>query len=109
MGFPHLDDTNADVLAQQAFQCLIPKERHCDEKLSVIFIPIRQTDDKTQWHGRGIDLGVETPWRHDGKPSCMSKQTVTLVYWFWRWLKGDQRPYNKLLDFMTIIQHETYE
>ncbi len=24
------------------------------------------------------------PWRYDGKASCMSKQTVTLLYWFWR-------------------------
>ncbi len=25
-----------------------------------------------------------TPWRYDGKASCMSKQTVSLLYWFWR-------------------------
>ncbi len=24
------------------------------------------------------------PWQYDGKASCMSKQIVTLLYWFWR-------------------------
>ncbi len=29
-------------------------------------------------------LSGGTPWRYDGKASCMSKQAVTLLYWFWR-------------------------
>ncbi len=32
-------------------------------------------------------LSCGTPWRYDGKASCMSKQTVTLLYWFWRPVK----------------------
>ncbi len=23
------------------------------------------------------------PWQYDGKASCMSKHTVTRLYWFW--------------------------
>ncbi len=29
-----------DVLADQSFQCLTPKERHRDEQLSILFMPI---------------------------------------------------------------------
>ncbi len=25
-----------------------------------------------------------TPWQYDGKASCMNRQTVSLLYWFWR-------------------------
>ncbi len=28
-------------------------------------------------------LSGKTPLRYDGKASCMSKQSVTLLYWFW--------------------------
>ncbi len=29
-------------------------------------------------------LSGKTPWQYDGKASCMSKQSVTLLHWFWR-------------------------
>ncbi len=35
-------------------------------------------------YGRIYLLSGGTPWRYDGKASCMSKQTVTLLYWYWR-------------------------
>ncbi len=50
MGLPHLDDT----YAEQAFQCLIPKECHCDEQFSVHFTPIRDAYDNTYPHGEGM-------------------------------------------------------
>ncbi len=28
-------------------------------------------------------LSSKMPWRYDGKASCMSKQTVTLLYWLY--------------------------
>ncbi len=32
-------------------------------------------------NGEIYRLSDKTPWRYDGKASCMSKQTVTLLYW----------------------------
>ncbi len=29
-------------------------------------------------------LSGKMPWQYDGKASCMSKQSVTLLYWFLR-------------------------
>ncbi len=41
---------------------------------------------KTMYRANGeiYRLSGGTPWRYDGKASCMSKQSVTLLYWFWR-------------------------
>ncbi len=48
---------------------------------------VREVDSE-----RKIHLSGGTPWRYDGKASCMSKQTVILVL---EVSLGDEHPYNK--------------
>ncbi len=40
-----------DILAEQVFQYLIPKECHYDEQLSTIFTPFTYAYDNTHLHG----------------------------------------------------------
>ncbi len=65
MAPPHLltpecqEETNVvpeqvNVLAEQAYQCLITKERQCNKQLSTTFIPITYTYDSTNLHGGGM-------------------------------------------------------
>ncbi len=48
---------------------------------------VREVDNERKIHLRG-----GTPWRYDGKASCMSKQTVILVL---ETSLDDEHPYNK--------------
>ncbi len=44
-------------------------------------------------------LSGKTPLRYDGKASCMSKQSVTLLHWFWR----PAKTMNVLISPLTLI------
>ncbi len=47
----------ADVLAEQTFQCLRPSGRHCDEQLCTNFIPNAYTYNSTHLQSRGMQAG----------------------------------------------------
>ncbi len=49
---------------------------------------------------RKVRLSGGTPWRYDGKASCVSKQIVILVL---ETTLDDEHPYNKFEDFVTRV------
>ncbi len=56
-----------------------------DIVLYYLLVLLLASGDKEGYNEKMHDrLRGGTPWRYDGKASCMSKQIVTLLYWFWR-------------------------